>query len=157
MITVREGLTPALQAAVAGLMATVYPSRFVHLPRKALEDAAARIALESRFFGLYDGDRPIGYYSFRLDGRNAPGGQFHILVDPAYHGRWMTRGIRQHILDLLFAHQDVAVVSARGAGAWRFTERFGFTLKEDRGETRVYEMRKDDALPYRSTHRPRAA
>lgn len=157
MITVREGLTDDLLAAIASQMVESLPIVAMMVPRPIVEATIRSMARRARFFGVYDGDQPVGYYSFRLAGWSEPRGQVHMGVDPAYHGRWITKGVLRHMLGTLFEHQNVAVVSVRGAAGQRFCEHFGFKFRNAYGTSRIYEMRQSDALPHRSPYRSAAA
>lgn len=154
MITVREGLTGPLRVALVDIRLRMRPELAVY-DRSALDRATIQQADGCRFMGLYDGDKPIGYLSYKRAKLDTPEGSVHILIDPAYHGRWMTRGVVMTLLDVIFSDRSVVRVKVRGEKAWRFVERFGLCMIEDHGVTRVYEMGKFDAFPYRSTRRTR--
>lgn len=157
MITVREGLTGPLRVALVDIRLRMHPELGVY-DRCALERATIRQSEGCRFMGLYADDQPIGYLSYRRAQLDTPEGSVHILVDPAYHGRWVTRGVITALLDVIFSDRSVVRVKVRGEKAWRFVERFGLDLIENHGVTRVYEMGKFNAFPYhRSTRRHRAA
>lgn len=156
MITVREGLTPELREAIAEMMPIIRPVFRVY-QREAIERAVIEMAKSNRIWGIYSDGKPVGYASYRVGGDFGPNGPMHLIVHPDYHGRWLTRPVLTLMLQVMFRSQEVASVKVRGAKACRFVEKFGFRLKADMGETRLYEMRKSDALPYRPARRPRAA
>lgn len=156
MITVSEGLTAGLREAIADMMPLLRHEFAAH-SKTAIERAAVQMASTCRIWGFYDEGRAIGFGSYRRGGDIGPNGPIHLVIHPDYHGRWMTRPVLALMLSVLFNEQDTVVAKVRGPQAWRFVEKFGFRLKEDHGVTRLYEMRKADALPYRRTPRPRAA
>lgn len=154
MIGIREGLTPELREAIAEMAPILWPV-FAVYQKDAIERAAVSMAQTCRLWGIYSGNKPIGWWSYRRGGDLGPNGPVHLVVHPDYHGRWLTRPVLRFMLSILFQEQDAVTVKIRGGKAWRLAEKFGFKLKEDLGATRLYEVRKADALPYRSPRRPR--